>query len=498
MSNPDVAGPSFTQPAHAAANESEAIDLLSEIQRLTKPVLENTPEEPRLGSVKDPSSNVCSSSSQVHEQIASPALHEFKPERDEPWRPPLPQQNDINEALLEAIIYRYLLGIGEATGREIANQVKLPFRLVEPILDRLKAEHHAAYKSATSTNDYVYILTGEGRAAARGHLRDGAYADSCPVPVDQYIDSVQRQSMARQHPHKQDLEKAFADLLINPKMLDRLGPAVASGKGMFLFGYPGNGKTSIAERITKAFGKYIWIPRAIEIAGEIIRIWDPVCHEMDMPERSNGLFSTRSYDERWVRIRRPTIVAGGELTMEMLEVQHNREANVGEAPLQMKSNCGTLVVDDFGRQKMRVDELLNRWIVPLEKRYDFLNLSSGKKLQVPFDQMVVFSTNLEPKDLVDDAFLRRIPYKIEAENPSESDFRRLFELMCGVVGVPYSSSAVDYLIEVHYRAPNREMRMCHPRDLLLQVKHYCLYHDLPISLTNRYLDHACENYFSVV
>jgi hypothetical protein len=204
------------------------------------------------------------------------------------------------------------------------------------------------------------------------------------------------------------------------------------------------------------------------------------------------------FDKRWVRIERPTIIAGGELTMDMLEVQCNIDTNISEAPLQLKSNCGTLVIDDFGRQKMRVDELLNRWIVPLEKRYDFLNMSSGKKIQVPFDQLVVFSTNLEPRDLVDDAFLRRIPYKIEAENPPESEFRELFQIMCKVLQVPHREDAIDYLIETHYKPINRPMRMCQPRDLLLQVKNYCLYNDIPIELKNEYLDFACENYFSVM
>ena len=167
-----------------------------------------------------------------------------------------------------------------------------------------------------------------------------------------------------------------------------------------------------------------------------------------MPEPGGGLLDSGSFDKRWVRIERPTIVAGGELTMDMLEVQCSPDTNISEAPLQVKSNCGILVIDDFGRQKMRVDELLNRWIVPLEKRYDFLTMASGKKIQVPFNQMVVFSTNLEPRDLVDDAFLRRIPYKIEAIDPSEDEFRTLFRVICKSTGIPYCSGAIDYLIEV--------------------------------------------------
>ncbi|QDT06573.1 hypothetical protein K227x_49830 [Rubripirellula lacrimiformis] len=425
----------------------------------------------------------------------------FKPSRDEPWRPSESldlEAAGVNETLLEAIVYRYIRNVGETSGRRIADQVKLPFGLIEPMLARLKSEQNVAYKSATTTNDYVYILTESGRAIARSHMQDCTYYGSCPVPLKDYIASVKRQTIEGQYPKKRDLMKAFSDLLINPKMLNKLGPAVASGRGMFLFGFPGNGKTSIAERVTGAFGKYVWIPRAIDIDGDVLRVFDPMCHELAMPEESGGLLDVGGYDKRWVRILRPTIIAGGELTMDMLEVQNNSESNISESPLQLKSNCGTLVIDDFGRQRMRVDELLNRWIVPLEKRYDFLNMASGKKIQVPFDQLVVFSTNLEPKDLVDDAFLRRIPYKIEAENPPEADFRKLFEIMCKVVKIPYQQDPIDYLIAKHYQAVDRPMRMCQPRDLLLQVKNYCLYNDLPVELKREYMDFACDNYFSVM
>ncbi len=370
--------------------------------------------------------------------------------------------------------------------------------MVEPILNRLKMEQNVAYKSSTATNDYCYVLTETGRNIARNHLQDCSYYGSCPVPLTHYIASVKYQTIEGQYPRRKDLMAAFHDLLINPKMLDRLGPAVASGRGMFLFGFPGNGKTSIAERVTGAFGKYVWIPRAVDIDGEVLRIFDPMCHQLAMPEETGGLLSEGGFDKRWVRIERPTVIAGGELTMDMLEVQHNPESNISESSLQLKSNCGTLIIDDFGRQKMAVDALLNRWIVPLEKRYDFLNMASGKKIQVPFDQLVVFSTNLEPKDLVDDAFLRRIPYKIEVTDPPEADFRKLFQIMAKVLKVPYNQDCIDYLIETHYKPINRPMRMCQPRDLLLQVKNYCLYNDLPIDLKNEYFDYACDNYFAVM
>ena len=425
----------------------------------------------------------------------------FTPSRDEPWRPTEPEtvaQAGVNETLLEAIVYRFLQNIGEAEGRRIADQVKLPFMMIESLLNRLKMEQNVAYKSATSTNDYVYILTENGRSIARNYLQDCTYYGSCPVPLGAYIDSVKKQTIEGQYPKKKDLLKAFHDLLINPDMLKKLGPAVASGRGMFLFGFPGNGKTSIAERVTGAFGKYVWIPRSVDIDGDVLRIFDPMCHTLAMPEASSGLLDSSGFDKRWVRIERPTIIAGGELTMEMLEVQHNPANGISEAPLQLKSNCGTLVIDDFGRQKMRVDELLNRWIVPLEKRFDYLNMASGKKIQVPFDQLVIFSTNLEPKDLVDDAFLRRIPYKIEAENPPLEDFKKLFQIMCKVLKVPYREGCVEYLVGKHYTPVDRPLRMCQPRDLILQVKNYCLYNDLPIEFKEEYLDFACENYFSVM
>jgi len=213
---------------------------------------------------------------------------------------------------------------------------------------------------------------------------------------------------------------------------------------------------------------------------------------------NSGLLDQSKIDRRWVRVRRPTIVVGGELTMDSLEVTLNRSTGISEAPLQLKSNCGTLVIDDFGRQKMSTDTLLNRWIVPLEKRFDFLNLPNGKKIQVPFDQLIVFSTNLQPKDLVDEAFLRRIPYKIEIIDPTEQEFRDLMKLMCGRLGFEYDEAPINYLIETHYRKTNRPLRCCQPRDLLLQVKNYCLFRKVPLKLTNENFDLAVENYFAVM
>jgi hypothetical protein len=223
-----------------------------------------------------------------------------------------------------------------------------------------------------------------------------------------------------------------------------------------------------------------------------------VNHEECPLPANTGLLDQSKVDRRWVRIRRPTIVVGGELTMDNLEVTLNRATGISEAPLQLKSNCGTLVVDDFGRQKMSIDTLLNRWIVPLEKRVDFLNLPNGKKIQVPFDQLIIFSTNLEPKELVDEAFLRRIPYKLEIIDPTEQEFRDLIKLMCGRLGFKYEEGPVNHLIDTHYKKTGRPFRCCQPRDLLQQVKNYCLFRKVPPRLTDDHFDLACENYFAVM
>ena len=404
----------------------------------------------------------------------------------------------LTDSEVEALLLKVLNGRAEATGRLLSDHLKVPFRIIDPLLHSMKQDRLVAHKNAAAMNDYVYQLTELGRERAKKFAEHCTYFGSAPVPLAQYIDSVKRQTLTDQHPTEEDLHRAFEDLLIDKRMLLRLGPAINSGRGMFLFGAPGNGKTSIAERITKAFGQTIWIPRAIGVDGEIMRLFDPGMHE-EMPLPANeGLIDNRKIDNRWIRIRRPTIVVGGELTMDHLEVTLNTATNVSEAPVQMKSNCGTLVIDDFGRQRMTTDQLLNRWIVPLEKRYDFLNLASGKKIQVPFDQLIVFSTNLEPKDLVDDAFLRRIPYKIEVTDPDEQSFRQLIKIMAPKLGVEYDEAAVDYLMEKHYRAVHRPLRCCQPRDLLLQIRNYCRYTSKPAKLTPETFDFAVENYFAVM
>lgn len=461
-------------------------DLLSRIQKLTN--------EGGL------SGGISPAKPRPEAETAEPAVGPHA-SNEEDWYPNEPtdfRSAGLSDSEVENLLLKFLNARAEATGRDLSEHVRLPFRLIDPLMQSMKDDQLVAHKAASVMNDYVYTLTGVGRERAKKLSEYCTYYGAAPVPLDDYVSSVKSQTIADQHPTEEDLARAFQDLLIDEDMMRRLGPAVNSGRGLFLFGAPGNGKTSIAERVTKAFGEHIWIPRALGVDGEIMRLFDPSMHEETPLEANEGLLDDKKIDQRWVRIKRPTIVVGGELTMDSLEVTLNKATNVSEAPVQLKSNCGTLVIDDFGRQRMTTDELLNRWIVPLEKRYDFLNLSSGKKIQVPFDQLIIFSTNLEPKELVDDAFLRRIPYKIEVIDPTETAFRKLIVIMGKILKVPYDQAAVDYLVETHYKAVHRPYRACQPRDLLQQVVNYCHYKKVSPSMSKEYFDFAVENYFAVM
>lgn len=506
--------PPASQPAEVAVRASESVEDLdfSDLDGASQPA--GAPESDaatNLGSGEYPSSAHSgymghyvkrnSRLSELFDRVNTLLGGNAQQDPQQPFQPKAPEtleETGLTYEEIERLVLKFLLAKGSARGRAIANQVRLPFQIIDPMLKQLKQEQVVTFKGAAEMGDYEFAITELGRERARRYAEECTYYGAAPVALSDYLRAMALQSIAKQHATEEDLKRAFEDLIINPKMLDRLGPAINSGRGMFLFGNPGNGKTSIAERVTRSFGTTIWIPRALGIDGDIIRLYDPGIHDTVESESKEGILNLSGVDGRWVQIVRPTVVAGGELTMQELEVVQNAQTKICEAPLQLKSNCGVLVIDDFGRQTMPVDTLLNRWIVPLEKRFDFLNLPSGKKIQVPFDQLIIFSTNLEPKDLVDGAFLRRIPYKIEILDPDEADFRRLCQLMAPNLGFEYDKEAIDYLIEKHYKQAGRAFRACHPRDLMLQVRNYCLYKGTSKKLSAEAFDVAIENYFSVM
>jgi predicted ATPase with chaperone activity len=298
---------------------------------------------------------------------------------------------------------------------------------------------------------------------------------------------------------RRSIERAFQDLVITPEVYNEIGPAINSAASIFLFGFPGNGKTSIAERITRLMGDDIFVPYAVEVNGQIIKVFDPIVHTIVETEPDHGIESLylkeSTGDERYVRIKRPTIVTGGELTMPMLDLKYNPIGKFYEAPLQMKANGGIFMIDDFGRQQVRAMDLLNRWIVPLEKRYDYLTTVTGTKIEVPFDELLIFSTNLDPAQLADEAFLRRIKFKIEVRDPTERQWRQIWQLVCKNRGLDFSDAGIDYLFEKWYRPANRPIRSCHPRDILDQMMSIAKYNMEKVSFTPDLIDAACATYF---
>ena len=328
------------------------------------------------------------------------------------------------------------------------------------------------------------------------YLGINQYVGAAPVPLAAYISRMRSLAASRGYIDRDRLRGGFSHLIIPDRILEQLGPAVNANKALFLHGEPGNGKTVIGEGLGRTIGGEMYMPYAIDVDGYIITMFDPINHEpLAEAEDTSILIAAAPRDRRWVRIRRPVVIVGGELTLEMMDLTFNPASRFYEAPLQLKANGGVLLVDDFGRQRIRPEELLNRWIVPLESRVDYLTLHTGKKFQVPFDVLVIFATNLDPASLADEAFLRRIPYKIAVDDPSVEEYARIFEMNCHQRGLKYHKVMVAYLQRRHYRPAGRPLRACQPRDLLDQVTALCRYRGSDATITRELLDAACASYF---
>jgi predicted ATPase with chaperone activity len=419
---------------------------------------------------------------------------------DDGFRPQEPRSekdSGLSATLIEDLILKYLSGTGSASGRAIADHLCLPLAVLENRYAAMRTRQELSPISSGMLGDHVYRLTDQGRDRAQRAIHECAYAGPAPVPLEDYVNSVRAQNIRSEKPRRKQLEAAFSDILVSPDLLGQLGPAINAGKGMFIYGPPGNGKTTIAQRITRCFGQTIFVPHAIVEDGQIVKMFDGSCHQQ-VRSATESLLRDAEFDRRWVRIHRPTVVVGGELTMDNLELKHNAISNVSEASLQLKSNCGCLLIDDFGRQRVNPVELLNRWIVPLENQVDYLTLANGKKIEVPFEQLIIFSTNLEPNKLADDAFLRRIPFKIEIGAPTNEEFHMLWQLVATKQRIDCPPEMVDYLIRKHYAACSRPLRRCHARDLLEQIQHYCEYNETDPTVNEQHLDYAVRNYFTAL
>jgi hypothetical protein len=415
--------------------------------------------------------------------------------------PPQPATIDatgLSPDHLEQLLVKTLYG-GEATGLTLADRVRLPYAVLEPLVERARAERLIEVRGADGLAgaSYRYALSELGRDRARQFLAGCQYAGPAPVPLAAYRTYMHVLRSARVDIDRDRLRRGFSHLVVSDATLEQLGPAINANKAVFLYGPPGNGKTVIAQGIGRAIGGEMYVPYALDIDGSIVTLYDPASHESleaDDPDPIT-LIASGPRDRRWVRIRRPVIVVGGELTLEMLDLTFNRITGFYEAPVQLKANGGVFLVDDFGRQRVRPQELLNRWIVPLESRVDYLTLHTGKKFEVPFDTLVAFATNLDPADLADEAFLRRIPYKIEIGDPTLEEFSRIFELNCRRRQLPFHRILVAYLDRRYYSLNRRPMRACHPRDLLDQVTALCRYRGSAPEITRDLLDKACRAYF---
>ncbi len=425
--------------------------------------------------------------------------------RDE-FRPPEPTTVDetgLGLGFVTDLALKILYFQGYVTGADIADKMRLPFMgVVEHIMEFLKREMLCEIKGAggLGQSSYVYTITGKGIERAREILERGQYVGPAPVTLAEYSEGIRAQPMLTTEIHEDTIRNAISHLVVGDVMLERIGPAVNSGRSIFLYGAPGNGKTVIAESIGQVvLGAEMYIPFAVEVGGMVIKVFDPVNHKLAPEAESGDAGNARSLrrrpDRRWVKVRRPVITTGGELTLETLDLVWDDVAKYYEAPFQMKANGGMFLIDDFGRQQVRPRDLLNRWVVPLEKRYDYLTLHTGQKIEVPFEVLIVFSTNLEPRDLVDEAFLRRIRHKIDIVDPTFEEFREIFRRECKIRQIPFDENGLAFLVNEYYVKPNKPIRACHPRDLLDEIVDISRYKGTAPTLSQDLIRMACRAYF---
>jgi hypothetical protein len=407
----------------------------------------------------------------------------------------------LADLTLKLIYYK-----SDMSSSEISETLALPFLgIMERILDFIKREEYVEISGSKGFGErgFQWSISHKGSERAVQALERDQYVGPAPVLLEQYNRMVLRQTMGELKVGATEVRNALSNLVLSGELVNRLGPAVNSGRSLFLYGPSGNGKTVVAKGIIRMLSGFVYIPYAVTVDGQIIRVFDEMNHRRieDPPDSGHGKdgkSAKERVDPRWIKIRRPEIIVGGELTMNSLDLIYDPISKTYEAPLQMKANNGLFVIDDFGRQMLRPQDLLNRWIVPLELRIDYLSLLTGKKIEIPFDQLIVFSTNLDPRDLVDDAFLRRIRHKLKIDFPDEKMYYQILQRECAARNMELPPEAFVYLMQKHYIAPNRHLRSCHPRDLLDQINDIAIYLGTRPMLSKQLIDAACESYFSEI
>ena len=399
------------------------------------------------------------------------------------------EEMGVGRKLLEELALKILYTTGELSLRNLAAHMRLSLAVVNELFQRLRKDQLCEVTGMEGGIHRVQV-TSYGRARALELLSTGQYTGPAPVSLEDYVARIRSQSVRDLDVHPADVQRAFRKLVLKERTLKEVGTAIVSGKTLLLYGPTGTGKTTIAETISELFANdQVWIPYAVEVDGQIITVYDPGVHESvegEIPDHS---------DDRWVLCKRPRVLVGGELTIEMLDLQFNPVSKFYSGPVQMKANNGLLIIDDFGRQRMRPEELLNRWVVSLDRRIDFLTLAGGRKIEIPFDLFVVLATNLDPATMMDEAFLRRLQTKIKVDHITREEFHGIARRVCSQFGLVYEATIVDSLINVIIRDLNQQLRACYPRDIIQQICWAARYEQREPQLNWDSVAQACRSYF---
>ena len=407
------------------------------------------------------------------------------------------EEAGLTLSLVEQLILKILYFRGDLLGRDLAQVLGLKFSLIQETIEKLKLQHTLEVKRSLGMGNVtsLFALTESGRNRARLYLESNQYAGAAPVPLDQYAEVVRTQRPKPGWLTPQNLAQAYSRMVLSERILSQLGPAISSGSSFLIYGKPGDGKTYLAEALADLDPQPVYIPYAIEYQGNIIQVYDPIYHRILGAEGSTELFLEPAFDARWFPARRPFIMSGGELTLDMLDLSFNSTSRVYEAPLQLKANNGIYLVDDFGRQRATPAEVLNRWIVPMERRVDYLSFQTGGKIALPFEVFLVFSTNLKPEQLGDEAFLRRLQYKMYMQSPDETEFREIFQRFCTSQSLTCPEALLADFIDRHYRRTGKPFRRCHPRDVLTHALNLLRFHGRELALNAEVLDEAFASCF---